>query len=116
VLGRVLGLGVTGSATVGTIFVLSGPFAAWLGYPFDAVNCWAGWLLAFGILAVRDRRPMLAVTGLAWVTAGILYGGQPELAFRTSRFGFGPPFRLVSESLTRSAALGLTKQDLPGST
>jgi len=78
VLGRVLGLGVTGSATVGTIFVLSGPFAAWLGYPFAAVNCWAGWLLAFGILAVRGRRPLLAVAGMAVATAFVLYGGQPE--------------------------------------
>ncbi|MDA8341727.1 MAG: hypothetical protein M0007_05840, partial [Actinomycetota bacterium] len=30
VLARVLRLGVTGAATVGTVFVLSGPFAAWL--------------------------------------------------------------------------------------
>ncbi len=78
VLGRVLGLGVTGSATVGTIFALSGPSAAWLGYPFAAVNCWAGWLLAFGILAVRGRRPMLAIAGVAAATACVLYGGQPE--------------------------------------
>ncbi len=78
VLARVLRLGVTGAATVGTVFVLSGPFAAWLGFPFASVNCWAGWIFAFGILAIRARRPTWATVAMASSIAGALYGGQPE--------------------------------------
>ncbi len=76
-LGRVLGLGALASAAVGVGFELSGPFAAWLGYPFDSVNCWAGWIFAFGLLAVRRRSPW-PVVALAAAVAAALYGGQPE--------------------------------------
>jgi hypothetical protein len=78
VLGRVLGLGVVASATVGTVFELSGPIAAWLGYPFPSVMCWAGWIFAFGLLLVRGRHRAGYIVALALCLAGSLYGGAPE--------------------------------------
>jgi hypothetical protein len=65
VLGRVLGLGGAGAATIGTVFELSGPVAAWLGFPFPAVIGEAGWILAFGLLLLAGRRHVLSLAGLA---------------------------------------------------
>jgi len=124
VLGRVLRMGAIGAAMVGTVFVLSGPFAAWLGFPFASVNCWAGWILAFGILAIRARRPMWATVATALSIAGMLYGGQPEgatvlllavgaffgllLAHHVDRRGWtatrAPAFRLIGAA---TAGVGL---------
>jgi hypothetical protein len=78
VLGRVMRLGVVASAAVGTIFELSGPFAAWLGYPFPSVLSWAGWIFAFGLLLLRGRHRTGCIVGLAVSVAFSLYGGAPE--------------------------------------
>ncbi len=126
VLGRVLRVGVLGAATMGTLFELSGPFAGWLGYPFVSVLSFAGWILAFGLLAVRGgRHRSLATCGLAAGVAGSLLGGQPEgftvlalavavffavvLAGRTRLFGgqgpvLGPCLRLAGGA---AAGVGL---------
>jgi hypothetical protein len=77
-LGRVLGLGAVGAATVGTVFELSGPFAAWLGYSFASVICWSGWIFALGILVMRGRHRGWSIAGLAVCVAFAAYGGQPE--------------------------------------
>jgi hypothetical protein len=78
VLGRVMRLGVVASAVVGTVFELSGPFAAWLGYPFPSVMSWAGWMFAFGLLLLRGRHRAGSAVGLAVSVALSLYGGAPE--------------------------------------
>jgi hypothetical protein len=78
VLGRVLGMGAMASAAVGTVFELSGPITAWLGYPFPAVMSWAGWMFAFGLLILRGRHRAGYVVALAGCTALSLYGGAPE--------------------------------------
>ena len=78
VVGRVLGMGVVASATVGTVFELSGPIAAWLGYPFPSVLCWSGWIFAFGLLLVRGRHRAGHLVALAVCIALAIYGGAPE--------------------------------------
>ncbi len=78
VLGRVLGMGVVAAATVGTVFELSGPIAAWLGYPFPSVLCWAGWIFALGLLLVRGRHRAGHLVALALCIALAVYGGAPE--------------------------------------
>ena len=55
-LGRVLRLGFLGAIMVATVFELSGPLVAWLGYPQAQVMSWGGWLFAAGILVVRGER------------------------------------------------------------
>ena len=77
VLGRVLGMGALACATVGTVFELSGPMAAWLGYPFPAVLSWSGWIFAFGLLLLRRRHRAGFICALA-VCIALLYGGAPE--------------------------------------
>jgi hypothetical protein len=78
VLGRVLGMGPVASAAVGTVFELSGPITAWLGYPFPAVMGWAGWILALGLLLLRGRHRAGCVVGIAVCVAFSLFGGAPE--------------------------------------
>jgi hypothetical protein len=78
VLGRVLGMGALASAAVGTVFELSGPFAAWLGYPFPAVLSWAGWMFAVALLLLRRRHRAGYICALALCVAAALYGGAPE--------------------------------------
>ena len=78
VLGRVLGMGAMASAAVGTVFELSGPITAWLGYPFPAVMSWAGWIFALGLLLLRGRHRAGYIVALAGCTALSLYGGAPE--------------------------------------
>ena len=103
VLGRVLRLGVIGSAMAATIFELSGTYVAWLGWPMAGVMAWAGWLFAFAILIARGRHRVRDITCFALVSAAVVYGGQPEgivllgsalivftaalLALRTARLG-----------------------------
>jgi hypothetical protein len=78
-LGRVLGMGAIASATVGTVFELSGPIAAWMGYPFPAVMCWAGWIFAFGLLLLRGREHRAGyIVALAACVALAVYAGGPE--------------------------------------
>lgn len=78
VLGRVLGMGVIAAAAVGTVFELSGPITAWLGYPFPSVMSWAGWIFALGLLLLRGRHRAGLIVGLAACVAMSLYGGAPE--------------------------------------
>jgi hypothetical protein len=77
-LGRILGLGAMASAVVGTVFELSGPLAAWLGYPFPAVMSWSGFMFAFGLLILRGRHRAGYIVALAVCIAFSLYGGAPE--------------------------------------
>ena len=115
VLGRILRLGLLGAVMVATVFELSGPLIAWLGYPQAQVMSWGGWLFAAGILVVRGNRRVPAITLFAVVLACAIYAGHPEtlivfvggtgvflitlLVFRSlpSRFGFdsGPICRPV---------------------
>jgi hypothetical protein len=78
VLGRVLGLGVLGCVMAGTVYELSGPLVAWLGWPVASVMSWAGWLFAAAILVVRGRHRARAVALLAVVVACAAYAGQPD--------------------------------------
>ena len=77
-LGRVLGLGVLGSAMAATVYELSGPFFGWLGWPLASVMSWAGWAFALTILIVRGRHRVRDVALLAVVVAFAVYAGQPE--------------------------------------
>ena len=79
ILGRVLHVGVIGSAMAGTVFELSGSFMGWLGWPHAAVMSWAGWLLASTVLIVRSRRRVRSVVLFAVIVALALYAGQPEI-------------------------------------
>ncbi len=78
VLGRVLGMGTVASAAVGTVFELSGPITAWLGYPFPAVMSWGGWIFAIGLLMLRGRHRIGCIVALAVCMAFALFGGAPE--------------------------------------
>jgi hypothetical protein len=78
VFGRVMRLGVVGSALAATIFELSGPFMGFLGWPISGVMSWAGWLFAAIVVVIRGRRGAWAVAGLAVVVAGAIYAGQPD--------------------------------------
>jgi hypothetical protein len=111
---------------IATVFELSGPMIAWLGYPQAQVMAWGGWLFAAGILVVRGRRRPLAVLLLAVVVAGAIYAGHPEslvvmlgalvvflvvqLALRVlpSRFGFhsGPVRRPAVDLVLATVAGG----------
>jgi Bacterial membrane protein YfhO len=79
VLGRVLGFGVLGCATVGTVYELSGAFMGWLGWPHASVMSWAGWIVAVCILVVRGRHRARHVAELAILIALALYAGEPEI-------------------------------------
>ncbi len=79
VLGRVLGLGVLGCATAGTVYELSGSFMGWLGWPHAGVMSWAGWLLAVAILIVRGRRRARHILEFAVLIALAVYAGEPEI-------------------------------------
>ena len=78
VLGRVLHLGVLGCTMAATVYELSGPFMAWLGWPVASVVSWAGWLFAAAILVVRGRRRSRAIAFFAVVVACAIYAGQPD--------------------------------------
>ena len=79
VLARVLGLGVIGCATAGTVYELSGSFMGWLGWPHAAVMSWAGWVFAIAILIVRGRHRARHVAELAVLIALAVYAGEPEI-------------------------------------
>jgi hypothetical protein len=78
VLGRVLGLGITGSAMAGVVYELSGTFMGFLGWPIASVLAWTGWLFAAAILIVRGRRRIRSVVFFAIAVAGAVYAGQPD--------------------------------------
>ena len=79
VLARVLGLGVLGCMTAGTVYELSGAFMGWLGWPHAAVMSWAGWLFAVAILIVRGRHRARHVAEFAVLLALAIYSGEPEI-------------------------------------
>jgi hypothetical protein len=78
-LGRVLRLSVLASIFAGTVFELSGPMLAWLGWPHAAVLSWAGWLFAAAILVVRGPHRVRYIALLSLVIAAMIYAGQPEI-------------------------------------
>ena len=78
VLGRVLRLGMVGALTVASVFELSGPLIAWLGYPQAQAMAWGGWLFASAILIVRSRRRVPSIVLFAVVLACTIYAGHPE--------------------------------------
>jgi hypothetical protein len=78
VLGRVLRLGFLGAIAVATVFELSGPLIAWLGYPQAQAMSWGGWLFAAAILVVRSERRVASVTLLAIIIACTIFAGHPE--------------------------------------
>ena len=79
--GRVLHLGILGSAMAGTIFELSGSFMGWLGWPLASVMSWSGWLFAAGLLIIQGRHRVRNVAMFAVVLALACYAGQPEILF-----------------------------------
>ena len=81
-LGRVLGLGVLGSAMAATVFELSGQMMGWLGYSLTPVMSFAGWMFGATVLLLHGRRRVLAAVLLAVSVAGAANAGQPEI------FGF----------------------------
>jgi hypothetical protein len=78
-LARVLGLGVVGCATAGTVYELSGSFMGWLGWPHASVMSWAGWLFALAILIVRGQHRARNMVAFAVVFALAVYAGEPEI-------------------------------------
>ena len=78
VFARLLRLGILACALAGTIFELSGPMAAWLGFPLTGVMSWAGWLFAASILVIRGGHRTRDVTCFALVLAFTVYAGHPE--------------------------------------
>ena len=78
VLGRVLRMGVVASAAVGTVFELSGPMTAWIGYPFPSVMSWAGWIFAIGLVLLTGRHRARCIVTLALFVAFSMYAGAPE--------------------------------------
>jgi Bacterial membrane protein YfhO len=79
VVGRVMRLGVLGCVVAGTVYELSGPFMAWLGWPIAGVMAWSGWLFAATIVIVRGQRRFGGALFLAVSVAGAVYAGQPEI-------------------------------------
>jgi Bacterial membrane protein YfhO len=78
VLGRTLRLGLVGSLMVATVFELSGPLVAWLGYPLAQVTSWGGWMFAAGVLVLREGHRAASIALFAVVTAYAIYAGHPE--------------------------------------
>jgi hypothetical protein len=81
VFGRVLHLGIVASAFAGTVFALSGPFAAWLGWPIPSVMSWSGWLFAAALLVIREHHRIRWICFLAVVIALLIFAGYPESCF-----------------------------------
>ncbi len=80
VFGRVLRLGVLGSAMAGTTFVLSGSFVAVLAWPVAGVSSWLGWLFAGIVLVVRGGAHRIwSVAFLAVIVAQTVYSGQLDM-------------------------------------
>ncbi len=77
--GRVLRLGVLGSAMAGVTFVLCGSFVGVLGWPAATVASWLGWLFAAIVLVVRGRRRTWSVAFLAVIVAQTVYAGQLDM-------------------------------------
>ncbi len=78
VLARLLGCRPAAAAFVGTTFMLSGSFAAWLGWAIGGPLAWSGWVVAGCILAYRNRFGFRGIALLALAVAFAIYGGFPE--------------------------------------
>ena len=78
VLGRVLRLGVIGCVFAATVYELSGPFMAWLGWPQAGTFSWMGWLFAAALIVVRGGRRASNIALFAVVLAFAIYAGFPE--------------------------------------
>jgi hypothetical protein len=75
---RVLGLRPSAAFLAGTTFMLSGPFAGWLGWSLADVMAWSGFVAAFTVLAYRHGARLRYVVLLAIAVAFSVYGGFPE--------------------------------------
>ena len=75
---RVLRLSVVAAALAGTTFVLSGAFFVLVGWPAAGVMAWSGWLVALGVLVLRERHVLRWTLLLAMVWAWCLVAGQPD--------------------------------------
>jgi hypothetical protein len=80
VFARALKLGVIAATFVGTVFVLSGPMVALLGWSATSVGSWTGWLFATATWVIRGKRRAYAVAGFAVAIALTVYAGHPETA------------------------------------
>jgi hypothetical protein len=78
VLGRVLRLRMLGALTIATVFELSGPLIAWLGFPQAQTMAWGGWLFAAALLIMRGERRVRSIVLFAVVLACTVYSGHPE--------------------------------------
>ena len=78
VLARLLRQGFLGAIMVATVFESSGPLVAYLGYPQGQVLAFGGWLLAAGVLVVRGKRRIPAISFFAFILACSIYAGHPE--------------------------------------
>jgi uncharacterized membrane protein len=78
VLGRVLRLRLLGALTIATVFELSGPLMAWLGFPQAQTMAWGGWLFAAALLILRGERRVQSIALFAVVLACAIYSGHPE--------------------------------------
>ncbi len=122
VLGRVLHLGVIASAFAATIFELSGPMVAWLGYPMVTVMAWSGWIFAAAILLTRASHRVRYIVLLSVFIACAVYSGHPQalfllgtglivflvvlLAMRTSWLGGSGPILRPTLDLVMAAVAG----------
>lgn len=75
---RVLRCRPIAATFAGVSFMLAGAFASWLTWPLSDVFAWSGWILAFGLLCLRESGRFRHVVGLAVAVAFSIYGGFPE--------------------------------------
>ena len=75
---RVLRLGVIACVFAATVYELSGPFMAWLGWPQAGAFSWIGWLFAMTFIAVRGGKRVRNIALLAVVWSCAIYAGFPE--------------------------------------
>jgi len=78
VLGRTLRLGALGCAMAATVYELSGPIFALVGWSFGGVMAWAGWLFAGAVLIIRGGRRLRSVALFSVALACAVYAGEPE--------------------------------------
>ncbi len=121
VFGRVMRVGILGSAFAATAFELSGPFMAWLGWPIEGVMSWMGWIAAAIVLVMQGRHRVTGVVMLALSLALAVYAGEADaltvlvlalLLFVSVLFllkipalgGSGPVLRPLGDLVAASAA------------
>jgi hypothetical protein len=78
VFARVLRQRPLAAAFAGTVFVASGSFTVWAGYPLAAVVGWTGWILAAQTLVLRGHHRARYIALLAIAVALSIYEGDPE--------------------------------------